>query len=470
MLRSFTEQGPQLEPLNVQLQAHSASVWPLDFDDEYLNFYLHGFSAKACAEAILQLLRERQQAPPVAGAAPADPALPARNESFNADADPLDWVVDPTSASDVALLLQEVVDQYRIFHHLENLFRNPPMFLAQVGLPIPVQERNLLLRRYYELDKEVVKHFFGTKLSKAEVESAVDLHPYWNETYIHRQTDNMRSVCRTITGAYHGRVGLSMSKVVTLQDAIFTHFALPEDLSMVYQSIVFGFEHRLSSRVVVQLPLGAICSLCYAMVSWCDPSQLFLSTEFLEAIGRLKSVLCESRVVNDLYVAVLGEAPVRKWGLSFDETPPPSSAAAKKFSKKMFVEFPVLLRTLGRLANIMWGQKDLSAFFDTTFEKIIVPFALTAGSSRLHTADSSSNLPSSGVVPPSSPASSLECSKTARELSAVLGLLSAKFSDIPSIADHRALDTHAKSFFDVIRLFVQLTMANTQALASGSMP
>ncbi|XP_027050164.1 acidic fibroblast growth factor intracellular-binding protein-like [Pocillopora damicornis] len=64
-----------------------------------------------------------------------------------------------------AIITSDTQDQFRLFYMLERFLQSPPMLAKQMLLQISPDVQDILIERYYQFDKEVVRELLGKKLT-----------------------------------------------------------------------------------------------------------------------------------------------------------------------------------------------------------------------------------------------------------------------------------------------------------------
>lgn len=62
-----------------------------------------------------------------------------------------------------AIITSDTHDQFRLFYMLERFLQSPPMLAKQMLLQISPDVQDMLIERYYQFDKEVVRELLGKK-------------------------------------------------------------------------------------------------------------------------------------------------------------------------------------------------------------------------------------------------------------------------------------------------------------------
>lgn len=244
------------------------------------------------------------------------------------------------------LLFEEVTEQYHLFQDLTRpeLLGAPYAFLTSQYLPLAVSDRREMVELFYTVDVKVFRCVFGDRLTKFDVSGVTDPGRFWSawptqartatggslaallqsgirEGSLKRQWENVKMVCGTLSAMYRGKGDRVIANNVPLLRAVQQCFGLQEALAILYSTVVFGFEHRLTVRLFERLQdfseFTTICTIIGGM--WCDESQLLLRTRFLDSCRRLARVLEENRVLTELHQMLFGEAMRPRWQLQLDE-------------------------------------------------------------------------------------------------------------------------------------------------------
>lgn len=130
-----------------------------------------------------------------------------------------------------AIISSDTQDQFRLFFLLERFLQSPPMLARQMLLHIPPHVQDMLIEKYYQFDKEVVRELLGKKLTGRLRKDLDDISEKTNVPLksCRRQFDNMKNVLRSI----------EETEVVGLADTIKKLFLLSDTLARQYACICF---------------------------------------------------------------------------------------------------------------------------------------------------------------------------------------------------------------------------------------
>lgn len=247
------------------------------------------------------------------------------------------------------LLFEEITEQYNFYEILsqEDLLGAPYAFLSKHYLPLSITDRRTLVEEYYEVDPDVFRYYFGDKMNKCEpIDLSTERHAAanifgWgslrptgisheaamvrllniNFGSLKRQWENIKKVCVSMVNMYSDRGDMFVPRGVPLLTAIRRCYGLREGLAVNYATAVFGYHHRITSRIVDRLntfeDYGTLCGVVAAQ--WCDDSLLVLDGEFLGGCRRVARLLDESRVLAELHHVIFGEAMRARWQVQLDE-------------------------------------------------------------------------------------------------------------------------------------------------------
>lgn len=142
-----------------------------------------------------------------------------------------------------------------------------------------------------------------------------------NATSLRRQWENIKRVCGATVSMYLGRSDTQVPRGVSVLEAVQQCYGIRGELATSYATAVFGYHHRLSTRLLDQLSdFADYSTLCNVIAAqWCDQSLLLLDEAFVDRCRRIGRQLEESRLLAEMHVALFGEALRPRWQVQLDE-------------------------------------------------------------------------------------------------------------------------------------------------------
>lgn len=126
-----------------------------------------------------------------------------------------------------AIITSDTHDQFRLFYILERFLQSPPMLDRQMLLQISPDVQDMLIEKYYQFDKEVVRELLGKKLTGRLRKDLDDVSEKTNITLksCRRQFDNVKNVLRAIEEAERAGLVDTIKKLFLLSDNLARQYA-----------------------------------------------------------------------------------------------------------------------------------------------------------------------------------------------------------------------------------------------------
>lgn len=126
-----------------------------------------------------------------------------------------------------AIITSDTQDQFRLFYMLERFLQSPPMLAKQMLLQISPDVQEILIERYYQFDKEVIRELLGKKLTGRVRKDLDDVSEKTNIPLksCRRQFDNVKNVLRAIEEMEGGGLTDTVKKLFLLSDLLARQYA-----------------------------------------------------------------------------------------------------------------------------------------------------------------------------------------------------------------------------------------------------
>lgn len=126
-----------------------------------------------------------------------------------------------------AIITSDTHDQFRLFYMLERFLQSPPMLAKQMLLQISPDVQDMLIERYYQFDKEVVRELLGKKLTGRLRKDLDDVSEKTNIPLksCRRQFDNIKNALRTIEETEGEGLTDTVKKLFLLSDSLARQYA-----------------------------------------------------------------------------------------------------------------------------------------------------------------------------------------------------------------------------------------------------
>lgn len=258
-----------------------------------------------------------------------------------------------------ALIVSDILDQFRQFNLIEKHLQNPASFPDEYAFLITPKSIRLLIEKYYDFDDQVIREILGKKLSGR---NRKDLSDVSEKTKIglkscRRQFDNVKRVYKTVEE-------MSGNLVYNIQ----THFLLPEPLAKRYATVVYIANNRFetSKRKLQYLKFDDFLYCAYEMMSnWScrtreckyEEATIEICRVFLRDLREVK-VLSEKEFLDELKHLFVRENRT-------------------KISERCMQDLDPIYKLIARnIINIAIGlnhSKEIRDFFLDIVEKVIEP-------------------------------------------------------------------------------------------------
>lgn len=126
-----------------------------------------------------------------------------------------------------AIISSDTHDQYRLFFLVERFLQSPPMLARQMLLHVSPDMQDMLIEKYYQFDKEVVRELLGKKLTGRLRKDLDDISEKTNVPLksCRRQFDNVKNVLRAIEETEGGGLADTIKKLFLLSDNLSRQYA-----------------------------------------------------------------------------------------------------------------------------------------------------------------------------------------------------------------------------------------------------
>ncbi|XP_005106473.1 acidic fibroblast growth factor intracellular-binding protein [Aplysia californica] len=255
-------------------------------------------------------------------------------------------------------LMSDVVDNFRLFHGLEEMLKTPPRLSHQLVYQFSSDTINMLIQRYYSFDASVIREIFGRKLTS---KNRKDLDDISEETGVsvkscRRQFDNVKRVFKTVD-ELSGR----------LVDNIQSHYCLSQDLAKAYAAIVFITNNRFETgkKKLNYLTFDDFAICANHMISnWSYSSEDCQTHEDMD-VDMDRDFLLDLR---ELKVLMEREYAEEHRGLMLRALQP---VMREKVLSEMDSNFRAVSKTIISIANGLNHSKESRDIFIDIYEKLI---------------------------------------------------------------------------------------------------
>lgn len=126
-----------------------------------------------------------------------------------------------------AIIASDTHDQFRMFYIVERFLQSPPMLDRQMLLQITPDVQDILIEKYYQFDKEVVRELLGKKLTGRLRKDLDDVSEKTNIPLksCRRQFDNVKNVLRAVEEIEGGGLADTIKKLFLLSDTLARQYA-----------------------------------------------------------------------------------------------------------------------------------------------------------------------------------------------------------------------------------------------------
>lgn len=264
-----------------------------------------------------------------------------------------------------AIILSDTYDQFRLFFMLERFLQSPPMLTKQMLLQISPDVQDMLIEKYYQFDKVVVRELLGKKLTGRLRKDLDDISEKTNIPLksCRRQFDNMKNVLRTIEETEGEGLADTVKKVFLLPDPLARQYACISFMAinkietgkkrlsyLTFDDLVFCAEQMLDHWTV-----GSVEGSSAADVG--DTGAEF-DRVFLQELRDLKVFVNDREIVEEHRSLVCSDIAKR---------------FTKKLAKSVESNFKSLCRALLNIAAGLIHSKEVKDVLSDFVEKFIEP-------------------------------------------------------------------------------------------------